>query len=240
MFLNENPPQGSEQSKAPLKRLHVDTQSPLLQDSSEQVLSSTKSPIQTHVTQDLDRSPDSGLVVARSDARRMASPTRPFLAIAIPSSPSDETRHPMTICNYLVQGIEFGVLENKERASLSRKVKFYLGYHRDHLSHRHYAFKSDSSDFLKKTFLQIAINTRPLMYAVVAFSAYHFALSGSDRTLDHFFPAYNMSIESLRSSLAEGHKHVLSNLLTILQLATIGVRQQQCQGRNYDQQLTDL
>jgi hypothetical protein len=62
------------------------------------------------------------------------------------------------------------------------------------------------------------------MYAVVAFAAYHNALSREDGRVKDFLDAYNKSVSLLRQSLAKTDRHSLSTLLTILQLATIEVR----------------
>ena len=81
---------------------------------------------------------------------------------------------------------------------------------------------------MKKTFLEIALNFEPLMYAVVAFAAYHNALSREDGKVKDFLDAYNKSVSLLRQSLAKTDRHSLSTLLTILQLATIEVRRIEC------------
>lgn len=75
----------------------------------------------------------------------------------------------------------------------------------------------------QKTFLEIAINFEPLLYAVVAFAAYHYAISREDGRVKDFLDAYNKSVSALRHSLAKTDRHSLSTLLTILQLATIEV-----------------
>jgi hypothetical protein len=116
------------------------------------------------------------------------------------------------------------ITQNPRWASLPQSVKFYLKYHRNNLSHHHYSWKYDAGDFLKKTFLEIALNFEPLMYAVVAFAAYHNALSREDGRVKDFLDAYNKSVSLLRQSLAKTDRHSLSTLLTILQLATIEVR----------------
>lgn len=115
------------------------------------------------------------------------------------------------------------ITQNPRWAALPQHVKFYLKYHRNNLSHHHYSWKYDAGDFLKKTFLEIAINFEPLMYAVVAFAAYHNALTRDDGRVKDFLDAYNKSVSSLRQSLAKTDRHSLSTLLTILQLATIEV-----------------
>jgi hypothetical protein len=92
------------------------------------------------------------------------------------------------------------------------------------LTHHHYAFKYDGGDFLKTTFLEIAMNdaSSALLYAVVAFSAYHHAVANNDSRISTFLNYYNKSIIFLQQSL-KSKKHNVATLLTILQLATIEV-----------------
>lgn len=91
------------------------------------------------------------------------------------------------------------------------------------MSHHHYAWKYDAGDFLKTTFLEIAMNFEPLLYAVVAFSAYHDALTQNNVRMADFLQYYNDAVSLLRASLAKKDRHSLPTLLTILQLATIEV-----------------
>lgn len=109
--------------------------------------------------------------------------------------------------------------------SLPRDVKAYLKYHRESLSHHHYAFKYDGGDFLKTTFLEIAMNddTQALLYAVVAFAAYHYAVERGDNKISPFLSYYNKAITMLQQSISR-KRHSITTLLTILQLATIEVR----------------
>ncbi|KAI6863453.1 hypothetical protein KC316_g20259, partial [Hortaea werneckii] len=105
---------------------------------------------------------------------------------------------------------------------LPRDVKAYLKYHKQSLSHHHYAFKYDAGDFLKTTFLEIAMNddSQALLYAVVAFAAYHHAVASGDNKISPFLSYYNRSINMLKTSLETKRPNV-TTLLTILQLATI-------------------
>ncbi|TKA80129.1 hypothetical protein B0A55_03319 [Friedmanniomyces simplex] len=50
------------------------------------------------------------------------------------------------------------ISQNSKWSTLPRDVKSYLKYHRDSMSHHHYGFKYDAGDFLKTTFLEIALN----------------------------------------------------------------------------------
>ncbi|KAK5167212.1 uncharacterized protein LTR77_007943 [Saxophila tyrrhenica] len=113
------------------------------------------------------------------------------------------------------------VFQHSKYSSLTRDDKVYLKYHRDNLSHHHYAFKYDAGDFLKTTFLEIAMNdpSQALLYSIIAFSAYHRSIERGD-VISDFLSYYNKSIILLHQSL-KSKKPGIATLLTILQLATI-------------------
>ncbi|KAK5138158.1 hypothetical protein LTR08_004853 [Meristemomyces frigidus] len=115
------------------------------------------------------------------------------------------------------------ISQSSRWANLPKDIKAYLKYHRDNLSHHHYAFKYDAGDFLKTTFLEIAMNddSQALLFAVVAFSAYHYAVARGDGQISAFLLYYNKSITMLHQSLSDKKRHSVTTLLTILQLATI-------------------
>lgn len=92
------------------------------------------------------------------------------------------------------------------------------------MSHHHYAFKYDDGDFLRTTFLEVALNdgSAALLYAIVAFAAYHHSVERNDGNIATFLSYYNKSIAFLQQSLKR-QRHNVATLLTILQLATIEV-----------------
>ena len=113
--------------------------------------------------------------------------------------------------------------QSSKWAHLPSQVRWYMNYHRENLTHHHYSLKCDTSDFLKTTFLEIALSYEPLLYAITAFSAYHHALTKPDGQLQDFLGYYNTSVSLLRESLAKNPRHTLATVLTILQLATFEV-----------------
>ncbi|KAK1814631.1 hypothetical protein LTR12_011018, partial [Friedmanniomyces endolithicus] len=117
------------------------------------------------------------------------------------------------------------ISQNARWASLPREVKPYLRYHRDCMSYHHYGFKYDAGDFLKTTYLEIAVNddSAALLYGIVAFAAYHHALTHQTDIISRFLAYYNQSIMLLQQALKK-KRHNVATLLTILQLATIEVR----------------
>lgn len=114
-------------------------------------------------------------------------------------------------------------ISNSKWATLPKDVRFYMNYHKNHLSHHHYAMKYDTGDFLKTTFLEIALGYEPLLYAVTGFAAYHHTLTVPNGKIQHFLGYYNKSVSLLRVSLERSPKHSVATLLTILQLATFEV-----------------
>lgn len=113
--------------------------------------------------------------------------------------------------------------QSRKWAELPRDLLFYLNYHRTHVTDYHYAFKYDQDDFLKTTFLEIAVRSEPLLYAVVGFSAYLYSVAKGDGKINDFLGYYNKSVTTLRISLTNNQKPTVATLLTILQLATIEV-----------------
>lgn len=123
------------------------------------------------------------------------------------------------------QSVKPGISQHPRWSTLPQKIKFFIRYHQKSLSHHHYAFKYDGGDFLKTTYLEIAMNdsSGALLYAIVAFAAYHHALAQGNAKISGFLEYYNYSITMLSSSL-KSRKPNITTLLTILQLATIEVR----------------
>ncbi|KAF2151866.1 hypothetical protein K461DRAFT_227541 [Myriangium duriaei CBS 260.36] len=105
-------------------------------------------------------------------------------------------------------------------ATLPKDIRTHIKYHREHITCHHYSLKHDNSNFLKTTFLEIALSYEPLLYAITAFSAYFSTISRPDGNLQSFLSYYNKSVSLLRESLSKASRHSTATLLTILQLAT--------------------
>ncbi|KAK4909891.1 hypothetical protein LTR49_021376 [Elasticomyces elasticus] len=133
-----------------------------------------------------------------------------------------ETSRAQTNRNASKHSVKSSISQNSRWSKLGKDVKSYLKYHRDSMSHHHYGFKYDAGDFLKTTFLEIALNddSEALLYGIVAFAAYHHALTHQDDIISRFLSYYNRSINLLQQSLTK-KRHSVATLLTILQLATI-------------------
>ncbi|GIZ48174.1 hypothetical protein CKM354_001124700 [Cercospora kikuchii] len=90
------------------------------------------------------------------------------------------------------------------------------------MTHHHYALKYDREGFFKTAFLEIAMSdgSPALLYAIVAFAAYHHTVGQNNDDISTFLSYYNQSIAFLQQSLQK-ERHSIATLLTTLQLATI-------------------
>jgi len=113
------------------------------------------------------------------------------------------------------------LVNSAEWAHLPHDIAFYLNYHRQMLTCHHYLLKSDNSNFFKTTLLELAVNNEALLYAVAAFSSFHYSVHHKTGVFQTFLEYYNKSVGLLRVSLDE--EHTMSTIVTILQLASFEV-----------------
>lgn len=106
---------------------------------------------------------------------------------------------------------------------LPEDIQFYIKYHQENLNYHHYTLKSESAEFVHSTILDQALIYEPLLYAVVGFAAWHYALEQADGKLNDFLKYYHRSLTLLRESLASKKQRGEGTLLTTLQLATFEV-----------------
>lgn len=104
-------------------------------------------------------------------------------------------------------------------SNLPTDVQNHLDYHQT-LTHYHYFFKHDATEFIRVCLVEYALNFDPLLYAIVGFAAFHRTLQSPNGKIQDFLGYYNKSVTLLRRSLFEGHHPTHATLLTILQLAT--------------------
>lgn len=186
-----------------------------------------------------EEAPQSAIAPPTAESSRKASST-PSLSHG--KSPTPSTEDSMSALNSAIEPLPpthatasrlgpkkqpkptLSQIQNKKWAELPPEVTFYLNYHRTHLTNYHYAFKYDHDDFLQKAFLDIAIRSEPLLYAVVGFAAYHYTVSKGEGKIKDFLTYYNKSVTLLRLALTKNPKPNIITLITILQLATIEVR----------------
>lgn len=77
--------------------------------------------------------------------------------------------------------------------------------------------------FFRGTLFDLALDYKPLLYALVGFAAYHYSLEKPDGKMYEFLKYYDRSLQLLRKSLASGEKHTEAMLATVLQLSTFEV-----------------
>ncbi|KAI5813909.1 hypothetical protein BZA77DRAFT_334687 [Pyronema omphalodes] len=104
-----------------------------------------------------------------------------------------------------------------EWAHIPHDIAFYLNYHKKMLTCHHYLLKSDCDDFFKTTILEHALQNDALMYAVAAFSSFHYNIFYATNAYHTFLEYYNEAIILLREALDK--PHTIDTILTILQLA---------------------
>ncbi|KAI5783894.1 hypothetical protein DFH27DRAFT_615740 [Peziza echinospora] len=128
---------------------------------------------------------------------------------SLPTSPAPSIRRPASHTS----------LVNSSRIShLPHEIQFYINFHWQKLSHTHYLIKTDCDHFFKTTLIDHALHYEPLLYAVVAFSAFHYCVGNKVGALQSFLPYYNQSVSLLREKLNQ--PCTIATLITILQLAS--------------------
>lgn len=104
-------------------------------------------------------------------------------------------------------------------------LRLGLDYFRENITHWSYGVHKDFSDFFQTTFLNLALHNEPLLHAIVGFSVYQRTLKDPNGKIEDFLKYYTHAVTLLLGLLKQREaKHDLATLLTILQLATIEVR----------------
>jgi len=107
---------------------------------------------------------------------------------------------------------------------LSQDLQFYLSYYYENLTFLHYSLKCDSGNFMKTTFIETALQSDPLLYALVGFSAFQYTIHNPHGKMRDFLQYYDKAVTLLLKSLKKGDQRTNATILAILQLATIEVR----------------
>lgn len=111
---------------------------------------------------------------------------------------------------------------------LTEDLRFYLIFHQEVLTFRHYLLRNWCDRFVHQTITELALQYEPLLYAVVGFAAYHYCVQSGNGKLFTFLKYYNKAMTLLRESLSSGEKHTEATLATVLVLTTFEVRSQYC------------
>lgn len=106
---------------------------------------------------------------------------------------------------------------------LPHELQFYLGYFYDNVTHYHYCAVNDADNFFRSILTGLAMRDEALLYAVVGFSAYHHSMKNPNGKINEFLQYYSRSVTLLLECMKK-EKYTVGTLLTILQLATIEVR----------------
>ena len=89
------------------------------------------------------------------------------------------------------------------------------------LTCHHYLLKSDGDGFFRNTLLEHAVKNEALLFAVAAFSSFHYSVLYTTGAFQTFLEYYNKAVALLRVSLDQ--EHSIDTVLTILQLACFEV-----------------
>ncbi|CAI7610435.1 hypothetical protein PCG10_003600 [Penicillium crustosum] len=106
-------------------------------------------------------------------------------------------------------------------ARLPDDLRFYLNFHQDFMTPPHFFLRQGSSHFVHHNLIELALQYEPLLYALVAVSAYHHSLHSPGGKLYTFLKYYNKALILLRKSLGSGEEHSEATLCTVLVLTTI-------------------
>lgn len=103
----------------------------------------------------------------------------------------------------------------------------HLDYFIENITHWKYGCHTDFGKFYHTTFISLALQNEALLYAIVGFSAFKGMLKDPNGKIEDFLRYYTHSLTLLRGLLKkQGEaKYDMATLLTILQLATLEVRQ---------------
>ncbi|APA05342.1 hypothetical protein sscle_01g001120 [Sclerotinia sclerotiorum 1980 UF-70] len=104
---------------------------------------------------------------------------------------------------------------------LPADLQFYLTYYCQNITFMHYSLRSNHEGFIHTLLLDVALRSEPLLYAVVGFSAFQYAVEKREGKIQDFLQYYNKAVSLLLKSLRKGIRHTTATLLAILQLATI-------------------
>lgn len=107
---------------------------------------------------------------------------------------------------------------------LPHDVAFYLNYHSQFLTCHHYFQKHDTG-FFKLSLFDYALQNDALLYAIAAFSSFHYSVHFKTGAFQTFLEYYNKSVALLRVSLDPECEKGISTIITILQLASFEVRE---------------
>lgn len=87
--------------------------------------------------------------------------------------------------------------------NLPESLYLLLEYHQEHVNPGHYSLPDNCDDFVHGDLFDLALEYKPLLFAIVAFSAY---LKSPEKPVD-YIQHYLESITLLRKSIVSGEKN---------------------------------
>lgn len=211
-------------------------------DSSTKVESETLSPLQPIIDEEEPDSavsesrpsPASATTTSQPDLRKSQSaqslgkhrarPTSDASSYTKEQSSSPSTESPRFESMSVRSGsLGHSITELLNNARLPDDLRFYLNFHQDFLTPPHFFLRQPSSHFVHHSLIELALQYEPLLYALVAFSAYHHSLHTPGGKLYTFLKYYNKALVLLRKSLGSGEEHTEATLCTVLVLTTFEV-----------------
>lgn len=144
------------------------------------------------------------------------------------SSSSPSTEHSPLFDSMSIRSGSIGLYQDVPgtlgtAAHLTEDLRFYLIYHQEVLTFRHYLLKEFADHFVHQTLTELALQYEPLLYAIVGFAAYHHCVQNGNAKLYSFLKYYNKALVLLRESLSSREKHSEATLATVLVLTTFEV-----------------
>lgn len=211
-------------------------------DSSTKVESETLSPLQPIIDEEEPDSavsesrpsPASATTTSQPDLRKSQSaqslgkhrarPTSDASSYTKEQSSSPSTESPRFESMSVRSGsLGHSTTELLNNARLPDDLRFYLNFHQDFMTPPHFFLRQQSSHFVHHSLIELALKYEPLLYALVALSAYHHSLHSPGGKLYTFLKYYNKALILLRKSLGSGEEHSEATLCTVLVLATFEV-----------------
>ncbi|KAJ6002379.1 hypothetical protein N7451_004926 [Penicillium sp. IBT 35674x] len=136
------------------------------------------------------------------------------------SSPSTESSSRFESVSVRSASVTQSTTDMLNAARLPDDLRFYLNFHQDFITPGHFFLRQPSRAFIQHSIIELALQYKPLLYALVGFAAYHHTLHSQGGKLFTFLKYYNKALVLLRKSLSSGEEHNEATLCTVLVLTT--------------------
>lgn len=139
------------------------------------------------------------------------------------SSPSTESSSRFESVSVRSASVTQSTTDMLNAARLPDDLRFYLNYHQEFITPGHFFLRQPSRAFIQHSIIELALQYKPLLFALVGFAAYHHTLHSPGGKLFTFLKYYNKALVLLRKSLGSGEEHNEATLCTVLVLTTFEV-----------------